>query len=783
MFENLRTGVPFMKRLEQLGAQIARHPISIIALALILTLSSLHFAQQIEMQGMKTENFVGKESLLYQIYDHLYVENFGTESLVILVEGDDVAEEEVLKASLRLSDHMMQVPHVLSVRSLAEIVAAAKFVSGGVREIPAQGEIDEILSRIPASSISPLMPDRRHTMISVENPVSLQEVQRKELLEELKDAVRLSDFPAGYGVTVTGNPALTNAIINQMNQSQGPIMALAGLLMVVALLLLFRHVRWPLMPIPVVFLGIVWTFGAMGLFRIPMTMVSMSAFPILIGLGIDYAIQFHNRINEEFGKDAPLENAVANTVNHVALPVLIAIAVTAAGFISLLSSTVPMIRDFGLLCIIGIIMCYLSTLFVGLTALFLMERRHPRTKSYGDKANSARGGSAVGGYLEKMADFCIHRWKEVLAAALVLSLLGNYADTLVAVETDSKNFVPQDLPPLIDYRHMNAIFGGTDTVKFLVQGDDITDPHTLKWMDEFESYLRGSRDQVHGTTSIVTFIKQANGGTLPDDATQARAIIERLPESVRNRFLSGHNIALIDVNIGEAQKNLGVEGLDRLIKELQRDLDWMTPPPGVKVTQTGDSVVMTTVIKALTTGRSEMSLLGLFLIFLILLAIYRDLIKALLPVLPMLVVIGWMGGVMYMAGIKYTPLTATLGALILGVGSEYAILMMERFYEELENVGDPFEALSITTNRIGSALMASGMTVVFGFAALTTSPFSINSNFGVVTVLAIVFAIFTTFTVFVVLMLRMEIRREVFENARAQLARALRQMRYNGHGG
>jgi predicted RND superfamily exporter protein len=203
----------------------------------------------------------------------------------------------------------------------------------------------------------------------------------------------------------------------------------------------------------------------------------------------------------------------------------------------------------------------------------------------------------------------------------------------------------------------------------------------------------------------------------------------------------------------------------------------MTPPPGVSVRETGQSVVMTTTIGALTEGRVEMSLLGLVLIFALLLIIYRDLIKALLPVLPMLVVIGWMGGVMYLGGLKYTPLTATLGALVLGVGSEYAILMMERFYEELERVGDPFEALKITANRIGSALMASGLTVVFGFAALITSPFNITNNFGVVTVMAVVFALFTTFTVFVVLMLRMEIRREVVENARYELMKTLRLIR------
>lgn len=54
--------------------------------------------------------------------------------------------------------------------------------------------------------------------------------------------------------------------------------------------------------------------------------------------------------------------------------------------------------------------------------------------------------------------------------------------------------------------------------------------------------------------------------------------------------------------------------------------------------------------------------------------------------------------------------------------------MMERFYEVLNNVGDPYEALKITANHIGSALVASGMTVIFGSAALMASPFNIISK-------------------------------------------------------
>ena len=376
-----------------------------------------------------------------------------------------------------------------------------------------------------------MMPDERHTMLSIELPVSLKEAQLGELFQETNGQVKMSDFPADVGVTVTGEPALMKAITEEMAKSNGPIMGLAGLLMILALLLTFRHVKWSLLPIPIVFLGIFWTFGAMGYLQIPFTMVSMSAFPVLIGIGIDYAIQFHNRIDEEFNKGVSPTKAVVETVGHVSLPVMIALIITAMGFVSLLTSSVPMTRDFGLICLVGLFLCYLSALFVGVTLLYIVERRgYPRRKvEEGEISASVPKDTIIGDILEKISEICIQRWKIVLAFALFLSLVGIYADTQVLVDTDFKNYVPQDLAPLIDFAHMSDVFGGTDTVNLLIQADDITDPAILRWMDEFCIYLKNSREQIYGYTSIATFVKQANGGEIPQDQTKIRNLIDEMP--------------------------------------------------------------------------------------------------------------------------------------------------------------------------------------------------------------------------------------------------------------
>src|SRR5512142_650570 len=112
-----------MKSMERLGEWIAGNPIIIIAAAVLLTVVSIQYAQQIEAQGMTTESMVGKDSPLYQLYDHLYVEKFGTESIAVLIEGEGITKPETLKAMLRLSDKMSEAPGVIGVQSIADVVA------------------------------------------------------------------------------------------------------------------------------------------------------------------------------------------------------------------------------------------------------------------------------------------------------------------------------------------------------------------------------------------------------------------------------------------------------------------------------------------------------------------------------------------------------------------------------------------------------------------------------------------------------------------------------------
>jgi len=749
----------------------------------MLVLLSFQGAQQIEMAS-GTETQVSKDSQLYKDYAHLFLNSFSKDSLIVMVEGNEVKSAALLKAADRFALQTEGLFGINTFLSPASVLKQINYELSGRAKLPeSDQEVQKLLETYP-SSFETLLPDESHMLISIGIKGSATDKQKEDLLKAVQISAKEAAFPPGYVFTITGGPALMLDINKQMGQSMGLLLGIAAFLMIGVLFLVFRNVRWGLLPLPVVLLGIIFTFGFMGYTGVPMTMVSMAAFPVLIGIGIDYAIQFHNRMEEEikFGKSP--EKALVHTVKHTGPAVLIALTMTALGFVSLFTSTVPMIRDFGKLLLIGIVMCYLSSLFFGLVTLYSFDwltRKNPfglfKKKKKSEESdqkeqninkNKKRGKAlkpeplSLGAFkpafqnpgalekiLQNLTGFTLkHTWALLIIASLTAAS-GVYMDQSIPIKTDTNSFIPQDMPSLVDFHHMQSVMSGQGNhLNLILKVKDTSDPTVLQWMDEFEKHEVASRGHIYSATSIVKLVKERNGGVLPESSQAIKAIYAKIPANQKEEYMKGNQLLHIDLDIGSAMNELQITGISELKEIVAEDIRWMQPPPGVTVTITGESAVLIEMIAGLTSGRVKMTMLGVFLVLLGLFVVYRNPVKAFSPIIPMLIVIGWSGLVMKGMNLDYNPMTAVMGALILGVGSEYSILMMERYYEEKEKGLSPQAAITQAVTTTGTALVASGATTVFGFSALIASPFPIISDFGLVTVIDVLLAMLVTFVIF-----------------------------------
>ncbi|OGS53969.1 MAG: hypothetical protein A2Y20_08635 [Firmicutes bacterium GWF2_51_9] len=459
----------------------------------------------------------------------------------------------------------------------------------------------------------------------------------------------------------------------------------------------------------------------------------MAVFPILIGLGIDYSIQFHNRYEEE--------NSVRETTRKIGKAIAVAVIATVLGFVSLYASPVPMIQDFGKMLTLGVIISFLGSIFILLPILHIGSQNVSTSeKPASESVITHRKSGKMDRLLSSTTRWMIRFTFPVLLLFVVLAGAGFMVDRYIGVETDIERFMPQDLAALEDIRVIRDAVKTTDQIVVYIEDDDVLSEMNLNWIREKSHILIDQHpNEIVSIKSMDSLLVLLNG---LQDSTYENAMLQLndLPETQRKMFVNESNtetVMLINT------LHLSTTENKELIENLKEELGGSS----MKVVITGKSVLDVEMVEGLTTGRINMTLLGLGLVFMALLVIYRNLMKAIIPIIPVVLIIGISSGVMYLMGIEFTPITATLGALVLGMGTEMTVMLMERYIEE-RNLGlTKIEAMVVSVSMIGKAIVASGLTTVGGFAVLMFSSFIILQDFGFMTVVNISLALASTFIV------------------------------------
>lgn len=569
--------------------------------------------------------------------------------------------------------------------------------------------------------------DENHLVMMIKLEGNIDDSKIDELYEAVQIAADSQDFSVNY--IISGKPVLDSSLRVEMKSNMIKMVVSAVLLMFIILSLVFR-VRWNLLSLGIVFVSVVATIGLMGHLDVSMTMVSMAVFPILIGLGIDYSIQLHNRYEEE--------KSVTITLTQIGRAVGLAVLATMLGFVSLYASPVPMIQDFGKMLTIGVLVSFIGSVF--LLMPILKARDLVVSKSDKAKAVEEEKERFIERFLSKLSRLVTRFSLVIVILAISFAVAGIIADQKVGVETDVETFMPQDMAALHDIHYARDIIGSTNQIVLHIEEDNILSEANLdtirKLVTEIESKFSKEIVDVKWLDNLVS-----NAADSSDIShSEYLDIVEDIPASQSKMFLNeDRNKSLVIMNV----EHMSTEDLQDFVLGIRETIE----PYPLEISLAGKSVLDAEMVKGLTDGRIKMTILGLALVFLALLILYRSFFKAAVAVFPVTLIVGMSGGIMLLLGLKYTPITATLGALILGMGTEMTIMVLERYLEERGLGHDKRESMDITLRNIGKATLASGLTTIGGFSVLMTSKFEILKDFGLMTVINISLALISTFVI------------------------------------
>jgi predicted RND superfamily exporter protein len=172
----------------------------------------------------------------------------------------------------------------------------------------------------------------------------------------------------------------------------------------------------------------------------------------------------------------------------------------------------------------------------------------------------------------------------------------------------------------------------------------------------------------------------------------------------------------------------------------ERVIDFMRsqlhPPPGITAQLAGLPVLAAQADAALSSSSTRLLTLlaGLVAVGLVLLAVFRDPERALVPLIPIALATGWSALILFVIGIPLNPMSAALGTLVIAISTEFSVLLSERFRQERRDGHSLSAALARTYRSTGSAVLASGITAIAGFGVLILSSITMLRDFGFVTV-------------------------------------------------
>lgn len=717
------------KVFDNYGRLLVKNPVITIIVGFILLGVAVFGAMQLTMDPEL--EIYDRSSETYEDYE-LYEDNFASgETIFIQItvpDGSNATDMDVIAYIGPMEEKLKANEEVIRVTSISTLMRDLDPSGNGT--MPSNRTIIEAIPDDTLRTFIPA-PDTLLIIVNIESRDTISFVN--EIVDEFNEE---QGADGDLSAKVVGNAVMLEEIKDGMMIEMRSLIGIAILIMIVILAIIFRQVDLRLLPLIMVMTGLVMTVGLMGYVNLPVSMVVIAVFPLLIGLGIDYSINIHNRIQEERGKEKP-EESIRRSISKMGPSLSIALLATVLGFVTLQFSTMVMLRDFGIVVTIGVIMSFIVSISIMPGILLLYYRSFPegilrRSRKNKNARKMNAGKWSIDGSLSKITGFSSRHPIPILTVAIILAIAGFVGGLNVEVVVDHEELVPNDLGSLEDLEELRDLIGGTEEMMVLVQADNILDPEIIQWTMKVSSEIENTVSGITKVTSIASFMQM----NVPGDR------LSNIPSGIRSSMVNDDmTMLVIRLTLNESDP----EKISSIIDSVNNIIS--DTPTGTDVTLTGQPVLKDDVMGGMISDRDLLTVIGCILIFVGLLAVYRSFVKAAIPLVPIILVIGWSMGSMYLLGISLNPLTIGLGALIFGLGAEYTILLMERYDEQRKNGEMPEDAMETASRNIGRAIFTSGITTVGGFAALVMSSYPFIRQFGIVVVMDVILILISSFII------------------------------------
>ncbi|MBW2667520.1 MAG: MMPL family transporter [Deltaproteobacteria bacterium] len=679
-------------------------------------------------------------------YEHIRRLFGNDETVLVALITDDVFSRENLDRVVRMTkriDALTAVHHVVSLATALDVrsIDGAMEIIPFLESMPTDAEErvalrDRVLAN-PVFAGSLVSKDGRATVLSV----NLRDLPERELVESglIPDIKRIVSEERGeVSVWVTGGLFAKAETARLMLEDIRRTLPLAIAIAMLVAWASFRSLRGVLIPTATVLIAVVWTLGSIAAMEVPLNLLTVIIPTLLLVVGFAYAIhivsEYYDVASENSEQARSSAAVVREAMRRVALPVILTGITTAAGFLSLTTSPIQAIRQFGAYNTLGIVFtCLVSLSFAPAVLVMLPLPARIRDRKVGGRFDRAS---------EWLADFDVRNRGPILlvgAAIAIASIIGMLNIRVGSVFVEPGSPLERSAAALDEY--MEGANGLYVVLEASYDGA-FKEPEKLQQIESLQHWL-DEQPEIGGTTSVVDYLMLIRRGFLDgavrDEIPNSKTLISQLfffggsddlERFVDSRFQTTTIHVRCRVNDTAA--------MEALLLRIETRMAAL--PENIEATVTGNSVLLTRTIDDITRGQSKSLALAFGMIFVVLSLLFmspRIGLLALIPnALPVLFYFGFLG----LAGITLNSTTGLVACLVLGIAVDDTIHFLARFNEAARRHADEGRGVADALRSIGRPVTYTTIALCGGFLALTQSHFHNQVQFGALAALTLAFA-------------------------------------------
>ena len=696
-------------------------------------------------------------------------EQFGEDGNIIAIGLRDSAVYQLknfeafrtLSKELRDIEGVNEVISIPVLKMILKDTAERKFYLAKIfpEEIPSQESLDSLLAltrdqRIYMDQLVNSSNGATMMLVSIQKEV-MNSSRREAMTERMLEAGKRFEESTGITLRYAGLPFIRTVVANSVRKEMGIFLYASALVTGLIMFVFFRSFRAVLFSMIIIGIVVVWTLGTIKLFGFKITLLSGLIPPVIVTLGITNAIYLLNKYHLEFAKTKDKLKAINVVVQKMGLATFLTNLTVAIGFLTLLATDILILREFGIVAGINIMVLFLVSLVmipVVFSWLPTPSEKHLRHLSF----------PRMQAFL-RFIDLLVHRQRGLIyfvsIAVAVLSCLGIWQLRSLSFMVDD---VPEESQVKRDLHFFESNFSGIMPLEVVVEFKTkkrrpVLDVDNLAKIEEFESFL-DSLPMVSKPVSILSFVKaskQAFYNNNPErfnlpSKSEGAFILRYMRGQTDNSglFRSFVDTTFTRMRISSQIADIGSERMDSLvnyaIEPKMRQIFTSTEKDSIRSYVTGSTKIFIKGNKFLIDNLRESLLLAFILITLSMAVLFANVRMIVISLVPNLLALMITAGLMGFFDIPLKASTALIFSITFGISVDNSIRFLAKYRQEIlsNNFFIPV-AVSESILETGKSIIYTSIVLFAGFIIFTFSSFGGTIALGLLTSITLVISMFT----------------------------------------